>query len=267
MKYLIKDLSKMTGVKGFTIRKWQERYSIFNPEMAANGYWYYSQEDYVILAKVVKMLENGDKISNVTALGREHLLNLKNDSNYSSQEREILHWISENNLLALESYLEEKFKKATFRQFIRETAEHIIILVGRGWQDGLISVADEFAFSKWFFGYIRNKCTRFENSVKPIWLVAVFPGDNHELGALLHYARLRSHNIAAKFIGSIPPEHLLKELGKSDYKAVSISMVLAQPMLKIAKFRNNLLKRTKVKKVFIGGRGYKLAKYGICRDK
>ncbi|MDX1957270.1 MAG: MerR family transcriptional regulator [Leptospiraceae bacterium] len=267
MKYLIKDLSKMTGVKGFTIRKWQERYSIFNPQMASNGYWYYTQDDYVILGKIVKMIESGERISNIAAIGRDNLLKLKNDKQYSANERELLKYLSEGNLVAIEKYLESEFSKTSFRKFIRDTIETIIILAGRGWQDGLISVADESSFTRWMFGYLRNKCAIFESSEKPVWLVAVFPGDPHELGALMHYAMISSFGIRAKFVGSIPTEHLLRELHKSDYKAVSISMTLAQQMNKIDKLKANIEKKSKVRKISFGGRGFKLSKYGICRDK
>jgi len=267
MKYLIKDLSRMTGVKGFTIRKWQERYNIFNPQMANNGYWYYSHDDYVILAKVVKMVAEGERISNIVAIGRQNLLNLRNDNEYNSEERELISYVVEGNLSALEKYLEDKFTTCSFRKFIREYAETLVILVGRAWQDGLISVADEHSFSRWMFGYIRNKCADFETFDQPIWLVAVFPGDNHELGALMHYAMLINYGVPAKFVGTLPTEHLLRELYRSGYKAVSISLTLSQQMNKIDKLKASIEKKTKVKKIAFGGRGYKLSKYGICRDK
>lgn len=267
MRYLIKDLSKMTGVKGFTIRKWQERYSIFQPQMANNGYWYYSNEDYTVLSKIVKLLESGERISNIAALGRENILKLKNDQGYTDHERELLKWVMDGNFSAIEAEFEAHCKAMSFKDFIRKHAEHLAVLVGRAWQDGLISVAEENSCTKWLFGYIRNKATQFELDRKPIWLVTVFPGDPHELGALMHYAVLRSQKIPAKFVGSIPMEHLLKELIKTEYKIVSLSMALAQPLTKIEKVKAQLMKKTKVRRVYFGGRGYKLAKYGICREK
>ena len=267
MRYLIKDLSKMTGVKGFTIRKWQERYSIFQPQMANNGYWYYSNEDYTVLSKIVKLLESGERISNIAAIGRENLLKLKNEAGYSDYERQLLHWVMEGNFSAIEKEFEAKVSSMSFKDFIRNHAEHMVILVGRAWQDGLITVAEENSLTKWLFGYIRNKASQFETDKRPIWLVSVFPGDPHELGALLHYAVLKSKKIPAKFVGSIPMEHLVKELIKTNYKIVSLSMALAQPLPKIEKVKNALLKKSQVKKVYFGGRGYKLAKYGICRER
>jgi len=42
---------------------------------------------------------------------------------------------------------------------------------------------------------------------------------------------------------------------------------LAQPLTKVEKLKTALLKKTKVKRIYFGGRGYKLAKYGICRER
>ena len=98
-------------------------------------------------------------------------------------------------------------------------------------------------------------------------MVSIFPGDPHEIGALLHYAILRSKKVPVKYVGSIPIEHLVKELTKTEYRVVSISMALAQPLTKVEKLKTTLLKKTKVKRIYFGGRGYKLAKYGICRER
>jgi len=269
MGYLIKDLSKLTGVKGFTIRKWQERYRIFQPQLAPNGYWYYTPDDFTILSRIVKRIEQGEKISSIVALGREKLLSLKDDSGYTEEEKKLIRLIQENQFTEIGNLLEKYFSESTrFSNFIYNHIERIAILVGRAWKDGLISVADEYSFSRWMIGYLRQKCNQFEISGnKPIWLVAVFPGDTHELGALMHYAILLSKKIPARFVGNLPVEHLIKELNRGQYRALSVSLTLAPSMGKIEKFKNTILSKTRVKKVFFGGRGYKLAKYGIAREK
>lgn len=268
MSYLIKDLSKMTGVKGFTIRKWQERYGIFQPSLAPNGYWYYSADDYAVLSRIVKLIESGEKISSIVALGRDKLLSSRDDSSYSGEEKMVIRLIQENQFAEIGNMLDNFHRKSNFTSFIRNHVERFVILSGRAWQDGLIGVGDEHAFSRWMTGYLREKCTIYENaSVQPVWLVAVFPGDTHELGALMHYAILIAKKVPVRFVGNLPVEHLIKELKKGNYRTISISMALAPPLSKIMKFKKSLLAKTTVKKVFFGGRGFKLAKYGICRER
>lgn len=257
----------MTGVKGFTIRKWQERYKFFQPEMAKNGYWYYSNEDYILLSKVVNCLQKGEKISHIAAKGREAILALRGEDDYNDEEKKILRILQENRLTDLEIYLEEKFKTSNFSIFIRQYVESLIILIGRAWQDGFISVADEHNFSKWIAGYLRAKLQSRENTLTPQWLVAVYPGDMHELGALMHFALLKEKNIPAKFVGTLPKEHIIRELKRGEYKVLSLSMAMMQPMSKIMKLKETIIEKSGVSKVYIGGRGYQLSKYGTCREK
>lgn len=270
MKYLIKDLSRMTGVKGFTIRKWQERYKIFKPQLAPNGYWYYSNEDYEVLVRIVRFLEEGEKISHIVALGRENLLKFKNEDGYSEEEKQFIRWLENDQFSEIENYLNEQEKQKNFSSFIRQSLEKQVALVGRAWQDGMISVADEHSFSRWVTTYIRNKCKKYETELKdkkPIWLVAVLPGDTHEIGALMHYAILLGKKVPARFVGTLPLDHIIRELNKGQYRTISISMTMAPQLTKLEKIKNTILNKTSVKKVIFGGRGYRLAKYGICKEK
>jgi DNA-binding transcriptional MerR regulator len=263
MKYLIKDLSKMTGVKGSTIRKWQERYGIFDPQVAPNGYWYYSNDDYIVLNRIVNFLERGDKISKVVALGREYLLKYQNTENYSQEERNFFRSLQANDFSTIEAKYNQLFQEVGFRTFVREHLHKLVIFVGRGWNDGLISVADEHAFSRWFIGYLSKLIQPIRKDVEPIWLVASFPGDTHELGALMHYALLCSKNIPVRFVGSLPIEHIVKELVKPHYKAISFSLAVQQPLKKIEKIKNLVLTKTKVQNIYFGGRGIKLLRKSI----
>ena len=43
--YSIKDLEKLTGVKAHTIRIWEKRYNIINPQRTENNIRYYLDED------------------------------------------------------------------------------------------------------------------------------------------------------------------------------------------------------------------------------
>ncbi len=69
MKFLIKDLSRMTSFSPARIRKWQERYRIFDPTQGSNGYWYYSNEDYLVLRSIQQRLAMGQKLNSVMGLG------------------------------------------------------------------------------------------------------------------------------------------------------------------------------------------------------
>ena len=74
MSYLIKDLSRLSKLSPARIRKWQERYTIFEPVRGENGYWYYTEQDKDVLLGMKTRLERGEKLKDIIALGRDGLL-------------------------------------------------------------------------------------------------------------------------------------------------------------------------------------------------
>lgn len=56
-KYQIKDLETISGIKAHTIRIWEQRYDIFNPERSATNIRYYSDADLKKLLNIVSLLK------------------------------------------------------------------------------------------------------------------------------------------------------------------------------------------------------------------
>jgi DNA-binding transcriptional MerR regulator len=259
MKYLIKDLSKLTGFDGARIRKWQERYRILEPERGANGYWYYTNEDYIVLQNMKRLLDKGEKLQSVVSLGREYLLGMMGADDFTEAEMSLIKSIARNDFTAIEGYFGEQYGKQSFASFVRGPIRDAVVLIGSAWEAGLLSVAEEHSFSRWLFTYIYGKTREMGIPRDPVWLVAVFPGDPHELGALMHYALLVSKKVPAKYAGTLNIEHIIDELKRNQYRNVSLSMVMPQPIEKIESIKKKLLERSGVNKVLVGGRGYRAA--------
>jgi DNA-binding transcriptional MerR regulator len=260
MKYLIKDLSHMTGISGARIRKWQERYQIFSPEQEENGYYYYSNDDYRILEIIKKSLSEGKKISTIMQLGREKLLETGNFENFTELEMMLIEWISESQYTKLEKLLNKSKKELSLSKFIRSEIRPLIEICGKAWQQGHITVANEYTFSRWIAAYIMNICNKRKTDKLPIWLVAAFPSELHELGALMHYAILLDYGIPTQFVGNLPIEHLIKEIRQNNYRNLSLSITIPRNLKQIIRIKSYIKSRTNVKKIFLGGRGYHISK-------
>lgn len=259
MKYLVGELGELTGIRPSTIRKWQERFGIFNPIKANNGYHYYSTDDYMILLNIRYLLKNGKKTNEIMNMGRIKLSQLKIRHDFSEEEREIIKHLQEGQFHKIEEKLEYNYRKHSFSTFLHQHIKKILYLVGEAWEKSQITIAEEHSFSKWLHAYLYGKCELKNIEKQPIWLVTVFPDDVHELGALLHYADLVHQNVPAKYVGCLPLEFIIEELRDNSYRTVSLSMTLKQKVNKINKIKEKILKHTTVKKVLFGGRGYRLS--------
>lgn len=262
MNYLINDLSRLTGVKGPTIRKWQERYKILKPTLANNGYWIYHDDDYLILNTIHKKVQEGIKVSEVVAEGRDALLatTASNREKFTRMELKQLRLIIDNKIMVLQRYLNQLEKTCSFPELIEDYIYPLIVLVGNAWEARLIHVSDEHSFSKWMFTYLYSKATRYIKEIPKNHLITVFPGDVHELGALMHFSLLAYQGGAVKFLGAIPFKFLLKELKKHDYETISFSMALPQSPTRITQIRSKVEEKLPECKVLFGGRGWQLTK-------
>jgi DNA-binding transcriptional MerR regulator len=71
--YSIKDLEKLSGIKAHTIRIWEKRYNVINPDRTDTNIRTYSDEDLKKLLNIAVLNQNGFKISKIAKLNRLEL--------------------------------------------------------------------------------------------------------------------------------------------------------------------------------------------------
>lgn len=66
--YSIGDLEKLTGIKAHTIRIWEKRYNLLDPERTSTNIRYYTDKDLKQLMNVAILKKQGMRISQIAAL-------------------------------------------------------------------------------------------------------------------------------------------------------------------------------------------------------
>ena len=64
-RYSIKDLERLSGVKAHTIRIWEQRYNLLQPDRTDTNIRLYSDQDVKLLPNVSLLLKHGGKISQI----------------------------------------------------------------------------------------------------------------------------------------------------------------------------------------------------------
>jgi DNA-binding transcriptional MerR regulator len=72
--YSIKDLEKLSGIKAHTIRIWEQRYHILEPQRTKTNIRYYQDEDLKVLLNVALLNKNGIKISKIAKMEDQELV-------------------------------------------------------------------------------------------------------------------------------------------------------------------------------------------------
>lgn len=71
--YSIRDLEKLSGIKAHTIRMWEQRYNILEPQRTETNIRYYQDEDLKLLLNIALLNKNGIRISKIAKMSNEQI--------------------------------------------------------------------------------------------------------------------------------------------------------------------------------------------------
>ena len=72
--YSIKDLEKLCGIKAHTLRIWEQRYSLIQPQRTKTNIRYYQDSDLQFLLHIALLNRNGFKISKIAKMSNQEIL-------------------------------------------------------------------------------------------------------------------------------------------------------------------------------------------------
>ena len=217
-KYSIKDLERLSGVKAHTLRIWEQRYEILNPERTDTNIRYYSNQDLKRLLNVSLLNNNGFKISTIAKLSEEKLLKEveKYLNRYVNESDQI-----ESLVLSLMDMDETRFETTINNSVIHfgfeKTVEKIIFPflrhMGNMWQVGIISPAQEHYITN----LIRQKLIVGLDKVEPrtinqrkTFLFFLPYQEMHEMGLLYTNYLVKAKGHKCLYLGqSVPLEDIV----------------------------------------------------------
>ena len=145
--YSIKDLENLTGIHAHTIRIWEQRYTLLNPERTPTNIRRYSDKDLRKLLSVALLNNNGLKISKIAKLSdiemSETVLHLSegDDANIENQIESIKLVMVDMN----EAKFEKLFSHMVLQMGFEETILKIFVPFFRRltflWQTDSVTVA------------------------------------------------------------------------------------------------------------------------------
>ncbi|WP_462319329.1 MerR family transcriptional regulator [Marinilabilia sp.] len=220
--YSIKDLEKISGIKAHTIRIWERRYALVNPQRTSTNIRYYSDEDLKKLLNISILNQNGFKISKIANLDddqlRDRVLDLCLDARNNSVQIESM-------MVSLLELDERKFLNVLSGAIIKYGFEHTVEFVlfpfldriGTLWQAGTINPAQEHFISN----LIRQKLiVAIDNEMQnftatgPRIIFFLPEGELHEIGLLFYNFLARKEGLDVVYLGMSVPLGDLKQVNQ-----------------------------------------------------
>jgi DNA-binding transcriptional MerR regulator len=212
-QYSIRELEHLSGIKAHTIRIWEQRYGVLNPQRTETNIRFYDDEDLKTILNISLLNEHGYKISRIagmsgTQITRE-VMKVAETQDADPQQMNAL-------LLAMIEMEEERFDKVLTTVILQRGLERtmveilcpFLVKIGLLWQVGSIHPAQEHFVSN----IIRRKFDvaidgqlPADKSSSARFLLYLPEGELHEIGLLFSNYLLRARGYHVMYLGQSLP--------------------------------------------------------------
>ncbi len=257
--FSIKDLENLTGIKAHTIRIWEKRYDLLEPERTDTNIRFYNLSHLQKLLNISFLNNNGIKISKIASLKTQEIHqqvrefastgHLKNHAINTFK----LAMLDFNQELFFETY-NGLIKTKSFRSIFYEVFLPFLSEVGMLWQTDTITPAHEHFITSLIRQKIlvNTELLQAQNKVEHNNAFVLFLPENeiHEIGLMFINYELNAKGQRSIFLGpSVPITSLTDVLAYYD-KVTFLSYFTVKPLKDelpdyLADFHSQLLKDNK----------------------
>ena len=268
VKFSIKDLENLSGIKAHTIRIWEKRYQIFNPCRTEKNIRYYSLEELQKLLNIYFLIGHGYKISRIAKLLIADLnktvlqvYSEKNNVVFSINVLKIA-MLNFDAVLFHQTYL-ELLKTKSFSQIFTEVFVPFLKEIGLLWQTNAIKpIHEHFISSLIYQKMIENiSLVQAQNQIidKGRTFVLFLPENElHEISLLFVNYQLINKGYRTIYLGSSVPYSDLLEINKFYDNVCYVSNFTVMPHAEdvnvyLDNFNADILSRNSAK-LYVSGR-------------
>lgn len=218
--YSIKDLERLSGIKAHTIRMWEQRYGLLNPDRSDTNIRTYSAEDLRKVLNVAVLNQKGMRISQIVKMNPAEMNArvVEFTSDFGDKKVQI-----EGLVIAMIDLDEDRFDHIISGSILRLGFEETMISVvypffkkvGALWLTGSINAAQEHFISN----LVRQKLIvavdslpRHRKHDAKKYLLFLPEGELHEMGLLFHSYLIQKAGNRVIYLGQSVPLNDLEEV-------------------------------------------------------
>lgn len=262
--FTIRDLENISGIKAHTIRIWEKRYNLLEPQRTETNIRSYSHENLQKLLNVVMLSKNGFKISKIAKMSEEEVkINSRevafataiNDEAINSFKLSMLQF---DKVLFNNTY-DKLLHKKPFREIFKDVFIPFLEHIGLLWQTDTLLPAHEHFISNLIAQKIHINIENLQYSISDsnkTYVLFLPENEIHDLGLLyLNYELvLRGHHTV--YLGQSLPLNNLSYFFENKRELCFVTSLTVQPyddkVVPYFEEINNILKDTDHKFIAIG---------------
>lgn len=201
--FTINDLENFTNIKAHTIRIWEKRYNLLNPDRKVSGIRYYKSENLKKILNVTTLYNEGHKISKIAKYSDKEInqiikgIALKADSNDYHINKMLLAMVNFDSYQFNQAYY-DLVKKLSFEEVFKNYLIPLLQQIGVEWQSSAIKPSHEHFISNLVTQKLQIEIEKHQSKNKVKYSEKTFilflpENEEHELALLYtHYYLIKS---------------------------------------------------------------------------
>ena len=238
-KYPIRVVARLTGIPIDTLRAWERRYGAVEPARDDRGRLY-DDVDLQKLKLLRRLVERGHAIGRIANLGEPELGKLLEAGLEPAQRdgkadavdlRGMLEAVDHYDLVSVDRKLGKLTAVLSSREMVHDVVLPFMREVGKGWQDGRFTVAQEHMVS----ASLRNLLGSLVRVQAPRdgragLVFATPPGDRHELGITAAAMLAAAGGLGVVYLGpDLPAADVVEAVRRTGARAVVLALTRIEP--------------------------------------
>lgn len=232
--YTITALAKLSGQATTTLRSWERRYGVPTPLRSENGRRMYSAEDADRVVKISELAKRGHAVSELCALPVDALAELLGgvEDHHLARatdgvRREIARLVIERDFVGFRARLSEALVLLPAVDMAEGVLGPILRLIGEEWVEGRLSVYQEHLFSAQIRQILFASVGLYPAGPGSLRVAfSTFPGELHEMGALVAWRVAAAAGAEALYLGpNLPAAELAAAATALGVRAIALSLV------------------------------------------
>lgn len=206
--YSIKDLEKLSGIKAHTIRIWEQRYRLLQPQRTDTNIRYYLDKDLRLLLNVALLKKNGLKISVIASMPEKDISKKVEELSEVNFEKETQLDTLTIAMIEMDEYkfnhiISSNIKKIGFEQTMLTVIHPFLDKISVLWLTGSINPVQE-SFTSYL---IRQKLVvaidqlPLAQSFAKKFMIYIPEGEMQELSILFLHFLLKSRGFQVVYLG------------------------------------------------------------------
>jgi methanogenic corrinoid protein MtbC1 len=238
--YNIKAVVQSTNISPSTLRAWERRYNMCQPQRSDSGYRLYSDRDVAIIRWLKAQVDAGMSISQAVSWLQSLLEQTAPDEqamlpdptgrasdmpilpppsrleieNFANFQKRLLTELLDFDEEAAEATLAHAFALYPIEHVGEHVIMPVLVEIGEQWHRGKLSITREHYATNYLMQRLAAILRTVPNvTTQPLIWVGCAPGELHEIGALLLSIYLRRSGYTVRYLGqNLPTDDLVAEV-------------------------------------------------------